>query len=117
MKFMIAMYTVPDDSVALSPEQLSEIELKHSRFRERLEASGTLLNGAGLEFRRESLVLHEGHGRNDGLNCTEGNRAEMTAFYVVECQSTETAAALASELLDDHVVAVDVRGIHHSNGM
>lgn len=113
---MIAMYSVPDDSVALSPERLSEIELKHLEFRERLEASGTLLNGAGLEFRRESLVFHEGDG-HEGLNSTEGDLAEMTAYYVVECQDAETAAALASELLDDHVVAVDVRSIHHSNGM
>ena len=36
----------------------------------------------------------------------------LTAYYEVDCETPERAQEIAAHILDDHVIAVEVRRIH-----
>lgn len=113
---MLAMYTVPNESKKLSSNQTLDIEQKHADFRLRYETSGILLNGAGLDLQDKSKLIGQDMP-NISKSILDSNAPQVTAYYIVECKDEQQATAISEELLDDHVVAVEVRHIHPSNGM
>lgn len=115
MKFILCMYTIPSEARALSREQLNEIESKHATFRTKYATEGTLLNGAGLMYRAASTYVGSPGYPINGVSSQDS--PEITAYYVIECADTDRASEIAKELLDEHVISVEIRRIHHSNGM
>jgi hypothetical protein len=118
-RYALMMYTDPAHTRAMTEADLDVVMRKHERLRDELTASGELLNGAGLVFPEETIVV-----RRDGDGVvTErgpligGSDVHVTAYYVIECVDVDRARALAEHLLDDHVTAVEVRRIHDSAGM
>jgi hypothetical protein len=116
MQYMLAMLTLPNDGAKLSSSELKVIEDKHAKFRRKYEASGTLLNGAGLVFRKNSLIVSLDHQKAEPI-ASSGDELEMTAYYIIDCATDAEAAGIARELLDGHVVEIEIRKIHHSSGM
>jgi hypothetical protein len=118
VKFMLLMYTDVEESKAMTADELATVEGKHEGLRRGLTESKELLNGAGLVYPEETTTLRLVDGEPVA---SHGPRADadlnMSAYYVVECASADRAIAIAAGLLDFHVRAVEVRGIHNSNGM
>ncbi len=117
MKFMLAMFTIPDDGSGLSEAEIKAIEDKHAIFRDKHEKQNILINGSGLVYRNmsKSVEIIEGSVHTNRAS-DDGSKPEMTAYYIVECIDQEQAETIAKELLDDHVIRVEVREIHHSTG-
>jgi hypothetical protein len=115
MLSLILMYAVSDETRSMSASRLDDVARKHEAFRREFTASGELLNGAGLELPDETTASRLGRARTTGPLIAAGEH--VTAYYVVDCATRERAIALAERLLDDHVIAVEVRGIHDWFGM
>jgi hypothetical protein len=110
------MYTDPAHTRAMSQADLDAVLGKHAALRAELTASGELVGGAGLALPDETTVLRLGPG---GVATTGGPLADdapvhVTAYYEIECATRERAGEIAGRLLDDHVVAVELRRIHNS---
>jgi len=120
MKYALLMFTNPEDARALSREDLDRIGRKHENLRNDLTATGELLNGAGLVLPDQTTLLRLENG--DTVVTRQGPFAaeaaeHVTAYYVVECVDAERAREIGVQLLDDHVLAVEIRAIHDSTGM
>ncbi|MFJ9821554.1 YciI family protein [Streptomyces sp. NPDC101151] len=118
MKYMVLMYADPAATEAMTAEQRAEVFRRHEALHQDLADTGEMLNGAGLAFPRDTATLRwagEGSVAADGplTDATE----QLTAYYVIECASPERARAVAEQVLDFHVVAVEVRPIHDWFGM
>jgi hypothetical protein len=108
------MYTNPAHTLAMTPAELDVVLGKHAALREELTASGELIGGAGLDLPDSTTVLRLGAS---GIESTDGPLAadaaiHVSAYYEIECASRERASEIAGRLLDDHVVAVELRRIH-----
>lgn len=118
MLYLILMYAVPEDTRTMSPSRLEEVARKHEAFRRELAASGELLNGAGLDLPDATTTSRLGaRGRTQITGPLIAADEHVTAYYVVDCATRERAIALAERLLDDHMIAVEVRDIHDWFGM
>jgi hypothetical protein len=118
MKFAILMYSNERETRSLSPAQLQEIGQKHEVLRKSLTDSGELLNGIALEFPSQTLSAQLS---NNDIISSDGPlinaEKQMTAYYVIECDSPERALEIAGQTLDYHVTAIEVRCIHDSVGI
>jgi hypothetical protein len=119
VKYALLMYADPAHTRAMSEPELDVVMRKHEALRAELTESGELLSGAGLAFPDETTLVRL---REDGVVVQPGPFAtgsveHLTAYYVVECAAVDRAQRLAEHLLDHHVTAVEVRGIHDSAGM
>jgi hypothetical protein len=108
--YAVLMYADPAHTRAMSRENLDVVARKHEAIREELTASGELVNGAGLVFPEDTVVLRAGTVERGPL--IAGQREHLTAYYVVECATAERAKSIAERMLDDHVTAVELRPIH-----
>ena len=117
MKYALLMFSDPAQTKAMSADEIAEIMSKHEALREELTRSGELLNGAGLVYPEDTVVLRLGP---DGVIARRGPLSaadeHMTAYYVVDCDGPVRARAIAERTLDHHVMAVEVREIHDSTG-
>jgi hypothetical protein len=108
------MYTDPAHTLAMTQADLDRVLDKHAALRDELTASGELVGGAGLAVPDETTVLRLGPS---GIESADGPLAadaeiHVSAYYEIECASRERASQIAGRLLDDHVVAVELRRIH-----
>jgi hypothetical protein len=116
MKFALLMYTDPAHTEAMSEEAVEVVLRKHAALREELEPSGELVGGAGMNLPKETTWL-----RLEGDEATVGTGPlitdsvdQLSAYYELECETLERAREIAARILDDHVVAVELRGIHNT---
>ena len=111
------MFSDPAHTKAMSEDDLTAILDKHEVLRQELTRSGELLNGAGLAYPEDTIVLRQGA---DGVVARRGPLVpaseHMTAYYVIECESLDRARAIAERTLDHHVTAVELREVHDSAG-
>jgi hypothetical protein len=118
MRYALLMYSDPAQTAAMSRTELQEIGRKHQQLRTELTASGMLVAGAGMghiEQTRTVRLDRDGRVSTDGPLSTA--REQLTAYYVVECDSSDDALGVAERILDFHVTSVEVRTIHDSFGM
>ncbi|WP_194921840.1 YciI family protein [Catenulispora rubra] len=119
MKFMVLMYADPATTAAMTPTERAEVFARHEALHQDLQATGEMLNGAGLAFPTDTTTLR--WQPDAAPTATDGPFAKatehVTAYYVVECENAERAKELATRVLDFHVVAVEVRPIHDWFGM
>ena len=107
------MYTVPAETKAMTRDQLDEVMAKHGELGEELRASGEIRGGDGLDDPEETTTLRWGGGEHTRSTGPIADAEEhMSAYYVVDCADRDRALAIAERLLDFHVTAVEVRGIH-----
>jgi hypothetical protein len=116
---MVLMYADPAATAAMTAEERADVFARHEALHKDLDQTGELLNGAGLAFPTDTTTLR---WRRDDAPVADGgpfHEAEehLTAYYVLECESTERAREIAARVLDFHVVAVEVRPVHDSFGM
>jgi hypothetical protein len=115
MKYALLMYTVPDETKAMSTADFDVVMRKHEALRSELTESGELVGGDGLAFPEETTTLRLRDGAVAG---TDGPLVEagehLSAYYLVDCEDRARAIAIGEELLDFHVTAVEVRRIHDS---
>ncbi len=116
MLFMVLMYSDPDRTKAMTPEERQFIASKHETLHS--GAGEAMRNGAGLNYPSDTTTIRLVDdkpiaGKGPFLAGTE----QLTAYYVVECDSMTEAEALAEGILDFHVTAVEVRPIHDVFGM
>ena len=114
MLYALLMYTDPAHTRAMDEQALAIVARKHEALRNELGASDELRGGAGLDFPDETTVLRLGPG---GVDARQGPlitdmTEQLSAYYEVECETPERAQEIAAHVLDDHVVAVEVRRIH-----
>ena len=118
MKYMLLMHSNPAESEAMTASDLDKIMRKHEALRAELTETGELRSGAGVEYPESTKTLRWGAGEtttSDGpLKESELN---MSAYYVIDCESLERALRVAERMLDFHVTAVEVREVHDSVGM
>jgi hypothetical protein len=109
VKYVILMYTDPDRTRAMTPAERAEIVERHGEIR-RLAETGEVIGGAGLVYPEDTVTLRWNGPATTGplVPGTE----QLSAYYVVECDSAERAREIASQTLDYHVIAVEVRAIH-----
>lgn len=118
MLYLVLMYTVPAETRTMSASLEQEVARKHEAFRRELTRSGELLNGAGLKLPDETSTSRWATtGPTQIAGPLHPADEHVTAYYVVDCSTRERALALAVRLLDEHVTAVEVRGIHDWFGM
>lgn len=119
MKFLVLMYADPAATAAMTEAERADVFARHEALHRDLAETGEMLNGAGLAYPADSTTLRW-HGAGP-TTVTEGPLAaaaeHVTAYYVVECASRERAVEIARRVVDFHVVAVEVRGIHDWFGM
>lgn len=108
------MLTIPGEARLMTDDKLEEVEHKHELFRHKYEREGLLVAGAGLDYINESTSV-DTNGVHEPTN-EVSNIPEVTAFYVLRCD-LETAKSIANELIDEHVVSINIRKVHHSNGL
>jgi hypothetical protein len=108
------MYADPARTVAMTTAELAQVGAKHEELCAELLATGELRNGCGLAYPAETRTLRWQGGPSDGpfLAGVE----QLTAYYVLDCVDAARAEAIAARLLDFHVTAVEVRGVHDSIG-
>jgi hypothetical protein len=116
MKFALLMYADPAYTEAMSKEAVEVVLRKHEALREELLPSGELIGGAGLNLPKETSWLRlEGDETVVGKGPLVADSVDqVTAYYELQCETLERAQEIAARILDDHVVAVEVRGIHNT---
>ncbi|MEV0001764.1 YciI family protein [Micromonospora sp. NPDC050980] len=118
MRFALLMYSDPAQTAAMSRPELQEIGRKHQQLRTELTAAGMLVAGAGMgHVEQTRSVRRDGNGRVAAHGPLSTAREQLTAYYVVECDSGDDALGVAERILDFHVTSVEVRTIHDSFGM
>lgn len=126
MKFMVLMYADPAATAAMTADQRADVFARHEALHRDLADTGELLNGAGLAFPADTTTLRwradaepsvDGGAFGDGGGGGGGGGEQVTAYYVLECESAERAREIAARVVDFHVVAVEVRPIHDWFGM
>ena len=112
------MHTSPTDSQTLTDEEVSAIEAKHAKLLEELEASGEVINGAGLNLPDETTTIRILGGEPvSSTGPVAAGEEHVTAYYLLECRDRDRAVEIASGILDSHVTAIEVRQVHNSNGL
>jgi hypothetical protein len=115
MFFMVLMYSDPDRTRAMTPEERQFIAAKHEALH--ANSAQALRNGAGLSYPSDTTTLRlENDEPVAGKGPLLAGTEQLTAYYVVECDSMAQAQALAEGILDFHVTAVEVRQIHDMFG-
>ncbi|WP_406208875.1 YciI family protein [Kitasatospora sp. NBC_01560] len=119
MKYLVLMYADPAATAAMTAEERADVFRRHEALHRDLDGSGEILNGAGLAYPEDTATLR---GTPDGpVTTTDGPLVaateQLTAYYVLDCETPERARAIAERVVDFHVVAVEVRPIHDSFGM
>jgi hypothetical protein len=116
MTYMLLMYSDPDETKAMSAVERQTVRRRHEALH--TEESGALLNGAGLAYPEDTTTLRLD---NDAPVATEGpfvtSKQQLTAYYVIDCDTPEKATAIAERVLDFHVTKVELRPIHDWFGM
>jgi hypothetical protein len=110
MLYALLMYADPAHTRAMTEQDLAVVARKHEALRTELGASGELRGGAGLVLPDETVVVRPGSTSQGPLVAETTDH--LTAYYEVECETPERAEEIAADILDDHVVAVEVRRIH-----
>lgn len=114
MKFAVLMYTDPAETAALSAKERSAIFRRHESFGAETIGSGELRGAAAFEYPAQARTIRFGEDgaqvASDGVLTNE--RLQMTGFYILECEDQARAEQLAAEIVDSHVLAVEVRRIH-----
>ena len=112
------MYTNPDETEAMSPAELKQVMDKHRALGEELIPRGELLGGAGMDPPADTTMIRM---TDSSTAATKGPFADgelqISAFYVLECAERDRALEIARHILDFHVKAVEVRGVHDSTGL
>lgn len=111
MLYALLMYADPAHTRAMDEQARDVVARKHAALREELTASDELRGGAGLVLPDETMVLRLGAEPRQGPLAADTTE-HLTAYYEVECETPERAHQIAGHLLDDHVIAVEVRRIH-----
>ena len=108
--YALLMYADPAHTRAMTESDVAVVARKHEALRSELGASGELRGGAGLVLPDETVLVRLGVTSHGPLmaDTTE----HLTAYYEVECETPERAQEIAAHILDDHVIAVEVRRIH-----
>ena len=110
MLYALLMYADPAHTRAMTEQDLAVVAGKHKALRTELGASGELRGGAGLVLPDETTVVRTGSTSQGPL--VADTTEHLTAYYEVECETPERAQEIAAHILDDHVIAVEVRRIH-----
>jgi hypothetical protein len=107
------MYTDPAHTKAMTPEALEVVMQKHAAIGE--EAEGEIVGGVGMAAPEETATLRLGA---EGVEASSGpfkeGREQLSAYYELEVTTEQRALEIASNILDDHVTAVELRAIHDS---
>jgi hypothetical protein len=114
--FMVLMYSDPERTKTMTAAEREDVFRRHDALH--TDEASAMRNGAGLAYPEDSTTirLHDGQpvaSKGPFMAGTE----QLTAYYIVECDSAERAEAIARRVLDFHVTAVEVREIHDSFGM
>ncbi|HEV7653234.1 MAG TPA: YciI family protein [Mycobacteriales bacterium] len=109
MRFALLMYADPDRTLAMTASELETVMAKHTTLGEELIASGELVGGDGLALPADTVTLRE---EGSSVGPLVPGVEHLTAYYLVECADQDRAVAIGDQLLDFHVTAVEVRGIH-----
>lgn len=117
MKRMLLIYGDPARWAAMSEEGRAEVLRRHAALVEELTASGELLGGAGLADATDTTTVRMRDGVPEAMDGPFADaKDQVSAYYLIECATTERAIALAARLLDPHVAAVEVRPIVDTAG-
>jgi hypothetical protein len=116
MKFALLMYTDPAHTEAMPKEDVDAVLQKHTVLVEELTESGELIGGAGLNPPKETTWLRLAEDRQSaGEGPLHPEPVDhLSAYYELECETLERAREIAERVLDDHVVAIELRGIHNT---
>src|SRR4051812_21786988 len=110
MKYMLLMYTNPEEAIKKPEEALKKIGLKHKKLLNELKRTEQIISGSGLWLPKDTKTLHLGSDTVDAQLPVADTKKQMTAYYVVECDTEQAALDIAKTILDDHVTDVEVRG-------
>jgi hypothetical protein len=116
MRYMVLMYSDPAGTRAMSAADRDAVRRRH----EALHAaeSKAMLNGAGLAYPEDTTTIRlDNNEPVVGSGPFVAAKEQLTAYYVIDCESAEQATAIAGRVLDFHVTAVELREIHDSFGM
>jgi hypothetical protein len=116
MKYMVLMYSDPAATKAMSALDREAVRRRHEALH--ADESAAMLNGAGLAYPEHATTIRLDDDRPvASYGPFVSAREQLTAYYVIECESAARARSIAERVLDFHVTAVEVREVHDSFGM
>ncbi|MEV8636720.1 YciI family protein [Streptosporangium sp. NPDC051023] len=119
MKYLLSIYTNPKVWNALPERVRDDVWSGRGRFVETIKRTGEFLGANALEDLSHSAVIkvRDGLAWVTGGPFVEGGEC-LTGYYVVECESTERAHAIAAMIPDTRIEGsgIEVRPIVFSAG-
>jgi hypothetical protein len=118
VKFALMMYTDPAHTKAMSDEEVKAIVATHGEIVSKLEDSGEIVNGAGLNLPEDTTTLRLFEGKPvSSTGPVARDDEQVTAYYLLETADRERAEEIGASILSSHVTAVEVREVHDSTGL
>ncbi|TMR93018.1 YciI family protein [Nonomuraea basaltis] len=117
MKYLLMIHVNPAALEALSEEERNAMFAAHDSLTALTKESGELVGFAALADPANTTTVRV----RDGVPAvTDGPYIEakvfLAGYYVVDCETTERAAALAGMIPDARYTAVEVRPVMHAGG-
>jgi hypothetical protein len=113
---MLLIYSNPQSWGALSEAEREALTRGHEEITAELRRDGRLVSGAGLLGPEQTRTVKV---RDDELMTTDGPYVEakehLAGYYLVECADIDEAMAIAGQLPDAKINAVEVRPVNEAS--
>ena len=112
MKYMLLIYTNPENWSALSEAETKAVTDEYFAFSQRITESGEFVAGDPLQGPDTATAVRVRDGRravSDGPFVE--TKEHLAGYYIVDCPSLDRAIELAAEIPDARFAAVEVRPI------
>jgi hypothetical protein len=112
MKYLLLLYSRPDDWEAKSEAEMSLVMSEHAKLLDELRAAGKYLDSNALEWASSATTLRTRQGRR---LVTDGpfaeSREQLGGYYLVDARDLDDAMAIAARIPDACAGAVEIRPV------
>lgn len=117
MKYLLMIYFDPDTWDTLSEAERQDVFRGHADFQQTITESGEMIDTAALADPSHTVSVRV---RQGVPAVTDGpfveSREYLAGYYLVDCESKERAAELATMIPDAKFAALEVRPLMHADG-
>ena len=112
MKYMLLIFSNPENWAALSETETKEVMAEYWGFTQLITDSGEFVSGEPLQGPETASVVRVNAGsRSTSDGPFVESKEVLAGYYVVECGSLDRALELAAKIPDARFGAVEVRPV------